>query len=255
MILASWNVNSIKVRLPHVLRWLLDHKPDVLCIQETKIEDNKFPKEAFSEIGYDSVFYGQKTYNGVAIVSKLPITDVHKNFDGVPLPEQTRFLRATIDATIVICAYVPNGGDVGSDKFEYKLSWLAALRKYLDETLKPDMPVLICGDFNVAPEDRDVFNPELTRGWTLVTDDERSALANVRDWGFEDAFRLHVQDAGEYTWWDYRLGAFRRKMGFRIDHIWITKPLIDRCKRSWIDKEPRKLERPSDHTPIVVELS
>ncbi|SRR5579883_1158561 len=255
MILATWNVNSIKVRLPQVIRWLMDHKPDVLCIQETKVEDSKFPGDAFAELGYECAFFGQKTYNGVAILSRLPIANVQRNFDGTPDPNQARLIRATIDGKEIINAYVPNGGEPGSDKFQYKLAWLSAFRSYLDSNLSPDMPVLICGDFNVAPEDRDVFDPEVTRGWTLVTDQERSALANVAAWGFTDAFRMHVQDGGQYTWWDYRLLAFRRKWGFRIDHIWITKPLIERCSRSWIDVEPRRAEKPSDHTPLLVELN
>ena len=255
MILASWNVNSIGVRLPAVLDWLGEAKPDVLCIQETKCIDEKFPADEFSSRGYHSAFFGQKTYNGVAIVSRLPIENVKCNFDGVPNKEQARFISAEIQSVVVMNSYVPNGQAVGSDKFDYKLAWLSKLKEYLDKNYKSSSDrVLLCGDFNVAPEDRDVYDPEVVGGGILVSDQERAALDEVKRWGFTDSFRMHVEEPGHYTWWDYRQMAFRRKMGFRIDHIWLSKALADHSQSSWIDINPRKKQRPSDHTPILVEL-
>lgn len=254
MIVATWNVNSISVRIPAVLAWLEQYRPDVLCIQETKVEDPKFPIESIRTLGYDAVFHGEKSYNGVAIISRHKMEQVEKRFRDTPELDQARFLRATINDTVILNVYVPNGGYVGSKKFEYKLEWLGALRRYLDENLASTSKVLLCGDFNVAPEDRDVYNPERVRGQILVSDDERQALGVVREWGFVDAFRIHEQETGHYTWWDYRVLSFKRKMGFRIDHIYITAPLANSCKRAWIDVEPRKQERPSDHTPLLAEF-
>ncbi|MGD9682148.1 MAG: exodeoxyribonuclease III [Candidatus Obscuribacterales bacterium] len=255
MIIASWNVNSISVRLPHVLSWLEEVAPTVLCIQETKAPDEKFPAAAFAEIGYQCAFYGQKTYNGVAIISRSRIENAEKGFSGMPDADQVRFVKAEIDSVTILNSYVPNGQEIGSDKYEYKLSWLRSLRSYLDANLSPDKKVLLCGDFNVAPLDIDVYDPEETREQILTSSGERETLEHLRQWGFVDAFRLHVQDGGHYTWWDYRAMAFRRKMGFRIDHIWISPALEKSCVRAWIDVAPRKKERPSDHTPICVELS
>ncbi|MBZ0187846.1 MAG: exodeoxyribonuclease III [Candidatus Obscuribacterales bacterium] len=254
MILATWNVNSISVRLPHVLQWLDENQPTALCLQETKTVDQKFPSESFKEIGYHSVFFGQKTYNGVAILSRSEPSKTINGFSEMPKPDQARFVRAEIDSVTILNSYVPNGGEPGSDKFAYKIEWLNALRKYLDANLDTSQNVLLCGDFNVAPLDIDVHDPEATRGQILVSDQERVALENVRNWGFVDSFRQHVEEGGHYTWWDYRAMAFRRKMGFRIDHIWISKALEKKCVRAWIDVAPRKQERPSDHTPILVEL-
>lgn len=255
MILASWNVNSIGVRLPHVISWLKESSCDVLCIQETKTVDDKFPKDEFMQLGYHSAYFGQKTYNGVAIVSKFPIQSVQNNFPDIPKPEQARFIKAEINSVNVLNSYIPNGGDLSSDKYEYKLSWFKKLKEYLDSSFATDQNVLLCGDFNVAPEDRDVYDPEKVKDQILVSDKERDSLSRVKDWGFTDSFRMHVNDEGHYTWWDYRQMAFRRKMGFRIDHIWISEPLKSKCKNSWIDVAPRKKERPSDHTPILVELA
>lgn len=254
MILATWNVNSISVRIPHIVSWLSQHQPDVLCIQETKVEDAKFPIDKFKEIGYDAVFHGQKSYNGVAIISKLPMNKIEKKFRDTPELDQARFIKAEIDGTVVLNAYIPNGAFVGSDKYEYKLEWLSALRNYLNEHEDASSQLLLCGDFNVAPEDRDVYNPDRVRGEVLVSDAERQALSHVRDWGFVDAFRMHEEGTGHHTWWDYRLLGFKRKMGFRIDHIYVTESLASKCKRSWIDIEPRKQERPSDHTPLLAEF-
>ncbi len=254
MILASWNVNSIGVRLPHVIDWLKESKADVLCLQETKCVDAKFPKDEFQQLGYECFFFGQKTYNGVAIISRFPIQSTLSNFPDIPKPEQTRFVKAEIETVTVLNAYIPNGSEPGSEKFEYKMEWLAKLNDYIRNSFDKDQKVLLCGDFNIAPEDRDVYDPEKTRGQILVSDDERGALQKIRDWGFVDAFRMHEEEAGHFTWWDYRQMAFRRKMGYRIDHIWISEGLKPSCKRSWIDVDPRKKDRPSDHTPILIEL-
>lgn len=255
MIVASWNVNSIGVRLPHVIDWLKATRVDVLCLQETKTIDEKFPFDQFQSIGYHVTCFGQKTYNGVAIVSKFPITAVQNNFPGIPKPEQARFVKVEIETVTILNSYIPNGSEPGSEKFAYKLEWLSKLKEYLHTNFSSQGKVLLCGDFNIAPDDKDVYDPEKTRGQILVSDEERAALNRLKDWGFVDAFRMHVEDPGHYTWWDYRQMAFRRKLGYRIDHVWISEGLKENCKRAWIDVEPRKKERPSDHTPVLVELS
>ncbi len=254
MILATWNVNSISVRISQVVSWLQLHQPDVLCIQESKVEDSKFPIDSFRAIGYDAQFHGQKSYNGVAIISKHQITDVEKRFRDTPEQDQARFIRGTVGDTVILNAYVPNGSLVGCDKYAYKLEWLKTFREYLDKNLSPAASVLLCGDFNVAPEDRDVYNPDRVRGQILVSEQERESLAVVRNWGFIDSFRLHEQDPGHHTWWDYRVLGFKRKMGFRIDHIYVSESLAQKCKRVWIDIEPRKADKPSDHTPVIGEF-
>jgi len=244
MILATWNVNSISVRIPHLISWLQQHQPDVLCIQETKVEDTKFPIDKIREIGYEAVFHGQKSYNGVAIISKLPMDKVEKTFRETPELDQARFIKAEIEGNVILNAYIPNGSYVGSDKYEYKLEWFSALRNYLNENQDSSKPVLLCGDFNVAPEDRDIYNPDRHRGEVMCSEQEREALSVIRDWGFVDAFRMHEEQTGHFTWWDYRL------LG-----IYVTESLAGKCKRSWIDIEPRKLDRPSDHTPLVAEFN
>ncbi len=254
MILASWNVNSISIRKEQILDWLNSYKPNVLCIQETKIQDDKFPCALFQEAGYYCEFFGQKSYNGVAIIADAPIQNVERNFLESPLPEHARFITGKVGGITVMNAYVPNGGIVDTPSYEHKLNWLTGLRSFLDRNREPLGSALLCGDFNVAPEDRDVYDPDGTRGKILVSEREREALNHLKQWGFEDAFRLHNEEEGHYTWWDYRALSFQRKMGFRIDHIWISHDLKPLCKRSWIDKQPRKHKRPSDHTPIVVEL-
>lgn len=255
MILASWNVNSISIRLPQLLEWLKENKPNVVCLQETKTVDEKFPEESLKEAGYYSAFYGQKSYNGVAILSDTPIDNVEKNFFGTPTPDEARFLKGHVNSVTVLNAYVPNGSYVGSKKYSYKLQWLDSLRKYLDESVAREEKVILCGDFNIAPEDIDIYNPAKHVGEIMCSDAERTALEAIRDWGFSDSFRMHVKETGHYTWWDYRLLGFKRKMGFRIDHIWISQALAKGCQRAWIDVEPRRAERPSDHTPILVEVN
>jgi exodeoxyribonuclease III len=251
MKLATWNVNSITARLPIVTQWLESARPDVLCLQELKCMDEKFPVEQLSELGYRSTVFGQRTYNGVAILSRVEASDVQRNFPDDEDGAQARLLAATIGGVRVVNVYVPNGQFVGSEKYRFKLGWMQRLRRFLDEEFKSNELVLLCGDFNVAPEERDVHDPAEWEGHVLFSRRERAALEKIREWGFEDAFRLHTEGGGHYSWWDYRLGAFRRNAGLRIDHIWVSKPLAGLCRESWIDKEPRGWERPSDHTPVV----
>ncbi len=243
MKIATWNVNSILARLPHVTRWLAAALPDVLCIQETKCSDDKFPLLDLQATGYDCVIFGQQAYNGVAILSRAGCASVQRGYPG---DEATRVR--------VINVYVPNGQAVGSEKYHFKLEWLKRLREFLDQSYDPSSQVLICGDFNVAPEDRDVHDPRLWQNRVLCSEPERAALQHVKDWGFTDTFRLHNQEAGHYSWWDYRAGAFRRNLGLRIDHVWASASLAARSKTTWIDKEPRAWERPSDHAPVIADF-
>jgi len=255
MIVASWNVNSLAVRMPQLADWIRACKPNVICLQETKLVDEKFPKAEFDALGYHYEFYGEKSYNGVAIISDRPIMNVQKGFLEETEPHARRFIEAQIDSLYILNCYIPNGQRVGSDKYEYKLNWLDGLKTHLERQHKPDSKLLLCGDFNIAPEDRDVYKPEEVRGTIMVSDTERQRLDTIRQWGFVDAFRMHNEEGGQFTWWDYRMGAFRRNMGFRIDHIWLTPSAAASCTRCWIDKDPRKLERPSDHVPIVSEIN
>ncbi len=254
MKIATWNVNSIIARQPVVIKWLEGARPDVLCLQETKCTDEKFPRAAFEELGYRVESHGQPTYNGVAILSRKKCEDVQRGFPEVEDPAHARLIAATVGGVRVVNIYVPNGQSVGSEKFKFKLAWLRRLRAYFDEEFWADDDVLLCGDFNVAPEERDVHDPRLWRGKILFSRREREALSLIKDWGFEDAFRLHTEEAGHFSWWDYRAGSFRRNAGLRIDHIWTSEKLAADCTASWIDKEPRAWERPSDHTPVVAEF-
>lgn len=251
MKVATWNVNSLKVRLPHLLEWLTANPVEVMCLQETKQQDADFPHAALQEAGYHSVFSGQKTYNGVAILSREPIGDVQY---GIPdfEDEQKRVIAATISGVRVVCVYIPNGQEVGSDKYQYKLKWLAALHDWLAEELKKYPMLALLGDYNIAPEDRDVYDPEGWAGNILVSAPERAAFKDLLQLGLRDAFRLFEQAEKSYSWWDYRMMAFRRNMGLRIDHILISEAL--HCTSCLIDKAPRKLERPSDHTPVVADV-
>jgi exodeoxyribonuclease-3 len=253
MRLATWNVNSLNVRLPHVLDWLEKNPVEVLCLQETKQQDADFPRAELLAAGYHTVFSGQKTYNGVAILSRLPPEDVQlgiPNFDD----EQKRVITATINGIRVVCVYVPNGQAVDSDKYYYKLGWLSALREWLREELVRYPKLVLLGDYNIAPEDRDVHDPVVWRGSVLVSEAERIQYQNLVKLGLHDSFRLFEQGGKAFTWWDYRMMAFRRNHGVRIDHILISEPLVAKCKSCIIDREPRKRDRPSDHTPVVVEL-
>ena len=255
MKIATWNVNSVLARLPLVLRWLEGARPDVLCLQETKCSDERFPAAEFEKLGYHSLSYGQPTYNGVAIVSRTPATDVQRGFPDEEEGAHARLLAATVEGVRIVNVYVPNGQAVGTDKYEFKLKWLRRLREFLDDEFWADDDVLLCGDFNVAPEDRDTYDPRAWRGRILFSEPEKAALREVSEWGFTDAFRMHVSEGGFYSWWDYRQGSFRLNLGLRIDHVWISEPLAGRCRDCWIDKEPRGWERPSDHTPVVAEFS
>lgn len=253
MKIATWNVNSLKVRLPQVLDWASKQRPDVLCLQETKLEDANFPSAQIGAAGYQVLFNGQKTYNGVAILSRAgssePVTAIPALAD-----EQKRVLAATIEGIRVVCLYVPNGESVGSDKYQYKLRWLAAVRDWLTLELSRNARLAVLGDFNVAPEARDVHDPQLWEGKVLFSEPERDALRRVMEVGLQDSFRLFEQPKGSFTWWDYRMNSFRRKMGLRIDHILLSEALARQCTSCFIDVEPRGAERPSDHAPVIAEL-
>lgn len=253
MKLATWNVNSLKVRLPHLLDWLASTNPDVVCLQETKLEDTRFPREALESAGYRAAFTGQKTYNGVAILARSPLAEVEAGIAGFP-DEQKRVLSATVERTRVVCLYAPNGQAVGSDKYEYKLRWYDALREWLRKVLARHPRLAVLGDLNIAPEDRDVHDPKAWEGQVHVSEPERAALRGLVGLGLEDSFRLFDQPERSYSWWDYRMAAFRRNAGLRIDLILLSSALARQCRASTIDKAPRKLERPSDHTPVIAEI-
>ena len=249
MKLASWNVNSIRVRLPHVLDWLEAEQPDVLGLQEIKMATESFPNSDFERTGYRSVAFGQKTYNGVALLSREEPTDVS---NGLPdfSDEQRRVIAATYGDIRVVDVYVPNGQSVGSEKYEYKLAWLDALEAYLEDELRRYPKLAVMGDFNIAPEDRDVHDPEEWRDRILCSTKERGKLNNLMALGLEDTFRLFDQPGDIFSWWDYRAAGFRRNRGLRIDLILASSALARCCSAGQVDKEPRKLERPSDHAPV-----
>ena len=255
MKIATWNVNSIVARLPSVLRWLDEAKPDVLCMQEIKCVEDKFPAMAFEELGYKTAAFGQPSYNGVAFASRFDIQHVKRGFTGAEPGDHSRLIAAEIEGINIVNVYIPNGSEVGSDKYIFKLNWMNRLRLFFKERYTQTDPVLVCGDFNVAPEDRDVHDPAKWMGNVLVSPRERASLEQIRAWGFIDAFRLFTESSGAFSWWDYRQGAFQKNDGLRIDHIWVTKSVAERCQSSWIDKEPRSWDRPSDHTPVVVEIA
>jgi len=249
---ATWNVNSLRVRLPHLLDWLAEARPDVMCLQETKTEDANFPVTELRAAGYESVYCGQKAYNGVAILSRLPISDVAH---GIPdfADDLKRCIHATIGGVRVVCLYAPNGEAPGTDKYAYKMRWYEALARWLGGLHIKELAVL--GDMNVAPEDRDVHNPKRWEGKIHVSEPERAALRKVLDAGLADAFRLFPQPEKSFTWWDYRLNAFDRGWGLRIDLAMLAPELARRCTGCTIDLAPRKRERPSDHAPVIVELN
>jgi len=254
MKIATWNVNSLKVRLPHVLDWLAAAQPDVLCLQETKTEDGGFPFAELAAAGYGSIHNGQKTYNGVAILARHPVQDESRDLPGLDDP-QKRLIAATVGGVRLVCAYMPNGQAVGSDKYAYKLQWLAALADWLHEELQQHPNLALLGDFNIAPDDRDVHDPVAWQGQILCSEPERTAFRKFLDLGLADAFRLFDQPEKSFSWWDYRMMGFRRNLGLRIDHILLSPALAERCQACSIDKAPRKLERPSDHAPVVAELA
>lgn len=251
MKIATWNVNSLKVRLPHVLDWMVANGPDVLCLQELKLEDKLFPLAELEAAGYHTVFNGQKTYNGVAILSPHPITDVVRDIPGFE-DAQKRIIAATVGDVRVICGYFPNGQAVGSDKYAYKLRWLAALTEWVRDELRQHPKLVLTGDFNIAPEDRDA-HPDW-KDEIHVSEPERAAFRALTGLGLVDAFRLFEQPERSFSWWDYRMMAFRRNFGLRIDHVLVSPALLPDCRTCTIDKTPRRLERPSDHAPVVLEL-
>jgi exodeoxyribonuclease III len=255
MRIASWNVNSLNVRMPHLEQWLKDRAPDVVALQETKLEDTKFPQQVLSDAGWHSVFAGQKTYNGVALLSREPVTDLCVGIRGFD-DEQKRVLAATVGDIRIVDLYVVNGQSVGSEKYEYKLRWLRACTAWLVEERAKYPNLVVLGDFNVAPDERDVHDPAIWNEHSIHSSTgERAALREMMSTvGLHDSFRLHSADAGQYSWWDYRAGAFRRNHGLRIDLVLVSDALKSRCRASVIDREPRTWERPSDHAPVWVEL-
>jgi exodeoxyribonuclease-3 len=248
--LGTWNVNSVRVRLEHLLRVLVEWRPDVLCLQETKVENGKFPLEPVQALGYEAALSGQKTYNGVAILARHPLANVRLGFDGSDGEEQKRLIAATVQGIRVVNAYVPNGGEVGSDKFADKLRFLADLRAYFDRQHRPGEPVVLVGDFNVAPAPEDVWDPKALDGTTCYHPDERERLEGLRAWGFHDQFRRFESGAGHYTWWDYRTGAWPRNAGMRIDHVWASTALDARARACLIEKDERARDKASDHVPV-----
>lgn len=262
MKIATWNVNSIRSRLEHVCEWLTNNPVDVLCLQETKVIDSDFPQAAFEALGYQVYISGQKSYNGVALLSRAPLDNISIGFSAFlgeaacDLDEQKRVISGKLGEVWIVDLYVPNGSEIGSEKYHYKLRWLATLRDYLKTLLEQQAQVLVCGDFNVAPEDRDIHNPAGRETHIMASDAERQALSQaVLDLGFVDAFRQFNAEAGQFTWWDYRTGAFRRDRGWRIDHHYLSSALSPAAIGCTIDKTPRAWEKPSDHTPVIVELA
>ena len=262
MKIATWNVNSVRTRLEQVTNWLQENPVDVLCLQETKVVDELFPIAPFETLGYQAYISGQKSYNGVALISRQPLQEVSQGFAPIlgehltgDFDEQKRVITGVIGDIRVVNLYVPNGSSVGSEKYEYKLKWLIVLREYLQNLLeKTPNNLCICGDFNVALEDIDIHNPKGRETKIMATDLERQALNTVLELGLIDVFRKFTSEGGHYSWWDYRTAGFKGNRGWRIDHIYLTAGLCDRATNCAIDIEPRKLTQPSDHTPVIVTL-
>ena len=251
--IASWNVNSLNVRLPQVLAWSADALPDVLALQETKLVDERFPVDELAAAGYQSAFSGQKTYNGVAILSREQAVDVVTDIPGLDDP-QRRILAATVGGVRIVNLYVVNGSEVGSEKFAYKLHWLEKVTEWLAGEMKQHENLVVLGDFNIAPDDRDVYDPEGWREKILCSTPEREALGRILDLGLVDTFRLFEQEERVWSWWDYRMNMFRRKLGLRIDLVLASAAMAKRCTASYVDIEPRRQERPSDHAPAIAEF-
>ncbi|HIP99163.1 TPA: exodeoxyribonuclease III [Candidatus Bipolaricaulota bacterium] len=256
-LVATYNCNSIRSRLPLVLDWLAEHRPDVLCLQETKVPDPEFPAQALEAAGYHVVFRGVKGGAGVAIVSREEPEEVVFGLDDGGPPDEARLIRATVRGIPIVNTYVPQGRSPDHPMFRYKLEWLARLRDYFDSHFSPQEPLLWCGDFNVAPEEIDVHNPVRLKNHVDFHPEARAALERIRAWGFVDVFRKHhPNEPGQYTFWDYRVPkALERGLGWRVDHIWATLPLAEKSVAAWIDREARQAERPSDHTFLVAEFS
>lgn len=254
MKVASWNVNSLKVRLPQLLEWLAEQRHDVVCLQETKLDDQHFPRKEIEAAGYQVEFSGQKTYNGVALLSRDRLSDVIRDIPHFPDP-QRRLIAAKVNGIRVVCAYVPNGQAVGSEKYGYKIAWLAHLETWLGELLQSDPLLVLAGDFNIAPDDRDVHNPSAWAGQILCSEPERDAFKRLLALGLQDSFRLFEQPEKSFSWWDYRMLGFQKNEGLRIDHILLSAPLAARCAAAGIVRAMRKRERPSDHAPVTAEIS
>ena len=258
MRIATWNVNSLKARQPRVEEWLGYAKPDVLCLQETKLPDDAFPSLAFSGLGYDSVSHGHNQWNGVAILSRVGIDDVTTGFDGDtpdPYEGDARLVAATCGGVRVVSTYVPNGREVGTEFYDRKLAWLECLHDWIASTASPDRELAVLGDFNVAPEDRDVWSPKAFEGATHVTAPERAAVARLREWGLVDAFRDLYDDDRLFTYWDYRRGDFHEHRGMRIDLALVTRPLAERLVWALVDRNARKGKLPSDHAPLLLDFA
>ena len=262
MQIATWNVNSVRTRITHICDWLqANPEVDILCLQETKVIDADFPRSPFTELGYQTYIYGQKSYNGVALIARSTLKDVQNGFASVlgdildpSLDEQKRLITGKFGDVQIVNMYVPNGSEVGSEKYAYKLRWLNLLREYLQTLLAKNSHVLICGDFNVAIADLDIYDPKGRENKVMSTNVERQALTEVLDIGFKDVFRKFTSDGGYYSWWDYRTAGFQRNRGWRIDYHFVTEALYDRATSCAIDIAPRKLTQPSDHTPVIVTI-
>ncbi len=255
MRLATWNLNSIRARLPRLLAWLGRQQPDVLCLQELKVSQEQFPFAEVEAAGYHAAVFGQRTYNGVAILSRTPLREIEAGFGPEDDDPAARLISARAGDLQVLSAYVPNGQVVGSEKWEYKLAWLGKLRRHLDRQRDPGDKLALCGDLNIAPEARDVANPAAWEGSVLYCAEARAALGQVLAFGLVDAFRLHHSEGGLYSWWDYRMLAFPKNDGLRIDHVLVTEPLAPLCSGAFIDRNERKGQQPSDHAPVLIELA
>ena len=254
MKLVTWNINSIRARTERLLTWIGNEQPDVLCLQETKVEDSGFPIDALKSRGYEVVTFGQRSYNGVAIAARSPLTDVVRGFsDGEP-DDEARLIAATVGDLRVVCVYVPNGQDLDSDKFPYKLAWYTRLRRFLDRTASATPNLVVCGDMNVTADDRDVCDPVKWAGKIHCSEPERAALAELTGYPLVDLFRKHQQGGGVYSWWDYRGVAFFKNQGLRIDYIFATQPVADRCTACTIDRNARKGQDASDHAPVIATI-
>ena len=263
MLIATWNVNSIRTRLSQIIDWINQFNPDILCLQETKVMDESFPTEPFKNLGYSVEIYGQKSYNGVAIISKLKASNIKKGFyfhtdydQNIEIfKEQKRLISANFNGIKIINVYVPNGSSLGSSKFEYKINWLKRLASFLDEEEKKGDPICLMGDFNVAPSSLDIHDPIRYEGGIMASEVERNALNNVLKGRLLDSFRIFEKDSGHWSWWDYRNKAFELNKGWRIDHIYISKELSSKLKSCVIDSSPRGNLRPSDHAPVMIDLN
>jgi exodeoxyribonuclease-3 len=255
MRIATWNVNSIKARKERLMAWLTVHAPDVLCLQELKVEDGAFPYDELQQAGFHAIVHGQKTYNGVAILTRKRAEEVRLGLGDQVEDPQSRIAAATIDGVTVISIYVPNGGDPGSDKWSYKLAWLERFLAYLGRNFQPSQPLVVCGDLNIAPDDRDVARPDEWASSVLCAAEVRAAFQRLLAWGLVDCFRKHHEEGGLYSWWDYRQLGFPKNNGLRIDHILATPCMAQRCSGAFIDREQRKGKLPSDHAPVIADFA